>query len=78
MITARTKAGMSQRALATAMGVAQPFVAAFESGAKGWPDDRVTQALACIRTFATQRKKDQARMKAIIDKFNREGWPDAI
>ena len=60
------------------MGVSQPFVAAFESGSKDWPDERVKQALECVRTFVACRERDRAQMRVIIERFNREGWPDAI
>ena len=80
LITARTDAGMTQRELADAMDVSQPFVAAFESGRKRWPDYRVTQALECVVYFATQHSEDEresylGKMRCILDRFNAEGWP---
>lgn len=82
LITARKAAGMTQRDLALAMGVSQPFVAQFEAGRKPWPAERVAQAYRAIDEWCPEvehtpdeRAAYLAQFREIIDRNNREGWP---
>lgn len=69
LITARIDAGMTQRDLAAALEVSQPFVAACESGTKVWPEERVEEVLEAILVFLEERAKSRAKMRAVVDKL---------
>lgn len=59
LITKRTEAEMTQRELAERMGISQPFLAAFESGKKDWPQERIEQAHAELDYYLQEPTPDE-------------------
>lgn len=72
----REAAGLTQQQLAEFIGWSQAMVAQVENGARPMPQNRVEDVERAVADVAAERAENRAQAQAIIDRFNREGWPE--